>query len=297
MGALHQGHMRLVEASKRECDVTVASIFVNPTQFAPTDDLAQYPRPIEDDIALLRSHAVDALFLPSVDEMHGSSSSKEETNAPLKTRVLMDGAESFPGEGSVRPGHFEGVATVVSKLFNVCSGLTHAFFGQKDGLQLIVIRKLVADLDFNVRVRMVATERERDGLAMSSRNVYLNAEQRAAAPALYAALCAGRDVITSAVAASAAATDEKQQQEQLLTAARVVHAVRESLRAEPLFTPEYVTLLDAHSGREFADGSALDAATTRSSDIMITIAAKIGAYRLLDNIIVDAAAAAAAKKQ
>ena len=167
MGALHEGHLSLVRESKSQCDVTAVSIFVNPLQFGPTEDFAKYPRTLERDVALLEELGVDLLFMPSVAEMYPPGA---------KTYVEVDDLSSKLDGGS-RPGHFRGVATVVCKLFEIVRP-DRAFFGQKDAAQVAVLRKMVRDLDMDVEIVVCPIVREPDGLAMSSRNAYLNAEQR-----------------------------------------------------------------------------------------------------------------------
>lgn len=182
MGALHDGHAALLRAARAECDHVVATIFVNPLQFGPNEDFAAYPRTFDADLAVARAHGVDAVFAPPVEEVYGEG---------FASRIAV-GAEAEGMEGAVRPGHFSGVATVVAKLF-VLARPTHAYFGEKDAQQLDVVARLVRDLGFPLTLRRCATVREPDGLARSSRNVYLDAADRAAAPVLYAALCAVRD--------------------------------------------------------------------------------------------------------
>jgi pantoate--beta-alanine ligase len=177
MGYLHDGHMALVRAARDRCDHVVASIFVNPTQFGPNEDLASYPRDTDRDLALLRDEGVDAVFLPEPAEMYHPDAQTIVDTTDL-SGILM---------GALRPGHFRGVATVVTKLFNIVQP-THAFFGRKNFQQLAVIRAMVRDLDIPVEVVGIATQRAPDGLALSSRNVRLTPEHRAAAPALNAAL-------------------------------------------------------------------------------------------------------------
>ena len=177
MGFLHDGHMTLVRAAKAQCDRVVVSIFVNPTQFGPNEDYATYPRDPDRDLAMLRAEGVDAVFTPEPAEMyHPEAQTIVETTG--LSGVLM---------GALRPGHFRGVATVVTKLFNIVQP-DRAFFGEKDYQQLQVIRTMVRDLDMPLEIAGVPTVREADGLAMSSRNVRLTPEHRAAAPALNAAL-------------------------------------------------------------------------------------------------------------
>ena len=181
MGALHEGHASLVAQARAECDRVAATIFVNPLQFGPHEDLAAYPRPFSADVELLRRERVDAVFAPDPDAMYGEG---------FASRVAV-GAEAVGMEGDVRPGHFVGVATVVAKLFAIARP-THAYFGEKDAQQLDVIERLTCDLAFPLRLRRCATVREVDGLAMSSRNVYLSPADRAAAPVLFRALSAAR---------------------------------------------------------------------------------------------------------
>ncbi len=177
MGYLHDGHIALVRAARDACDHVVASIFVNPTQFGPTEDLDSYPRDTDRDLALLRAEGVAAVFLPDPAEMYHPDAQTVVDTTHL-SGILM---------GALRPGHFRGVATVVTKLFNIVQP-THAFFGRKDYQQLAVIRTMVRDLDIPVEIVGVPTQRAPDGLALSSRNVRLTPEHRAAAPALNAAL-------------------------------------------------------------------------------------------------------------
>ncbi|GAI47965.1 unnamed protein product, partial [marine sediment metagenome] len=177
MGYLHQGHLALVRQARAENPSVVVSIFVNPTQFGPHEDFKQYPHDPQRDLALLEKEGVDIVFMPPADEMY-----------PPKFNSWVEvGKVAERLEGAARPGHFRGVATVVAKLFNIVQP-DRAYFGQKDAQQLIVIRKMVADLDMNLEVVAVPTVREPDGLAMSSRNTYLNPEERKQAVVLYQAL-------------------------------------------------------------------------------------------------------------
>lgn len=181
MGALHRGHLALVDAAKRECAGVVASLFVNPLQFGPNEDLTKYPRDEAGDRALFEAHGVDVLFNPAAEEMY----------PPGFATAVDVGAIGAAFEGGVRPTHFRGVATVVAKLLNIVQPDV-LYLGQKDAQQTAVLRKLVADLAFPVEVRIVPTVRDSDGLALSSRNAYLTPDQRGAAPSLYAALTALR---------------------------------------------------------------------------------------------------------
>ncbi|MCC6616820.1 MAG: pantoate--beta-alanine ligase [Anaerolineae bacterium] len=179
MGALHAGHLALVRAARADHDHVLATIFVNPTQFTPGEDFARYPRPIERDLDLLRDHGVDLVFTPTPDVMYPPG---------FQTHITVDGVTQGL-EGAARPGHFMGVATVVAKFFNLTQPAT-TYFGQKDAQQVVVVRRMVRDLDFPLAVAVIPTEREPDGLAMSSRNVYLTPDQRQGATALRRALLA-----------------------------------------------------------------------------------------------------------
>ena len=242
MGALHAGHLRLVEVARQENDVVVASVFVNPIQFGPTEDLDRYPRDWESDLRVLEGAEVDAVYRPSVEEMYPPGAG---------TRVHVDGVGE-PLEGVARPGHFEGVATVVTKLFGAVEP-DRAYFGQKDAQQVAVVERVVRDLDLGVDIRAVATVRERDGLALSSRNAYLNPEERKAAATLNAAL---RE-------AAAAYAQGERDPERLR---RILHA---RLAAEPLVNIDYAEVVDA--------------ATFRKPGTLAVIAARIGKTRLIDN--------------
>lgn len=179
MGYLHEGHLELVRRAKRENDLVAASIFVNPAQFAPTEDLSRYPRDLERDLSLLAGENVDIVFTPDVQEIYPPD---------FQSAVLVKDV-SRPLEGARRPAHFEGVATVVAKLFNIFQP-NRAYFGQKDAQQSVVIRQMVRDLNFDLAIVVCPTVREPDGLALSSRNKYLTTDQRAAAVALHQALMA-----------------------------------------------------------------------------------------------------------
>jgi len=242
MGALHAGHLSLVDAARRENDVVVASVFVNPIQFGPNEDLARYPRDWDRDLGLLEAAEVDAVYRPSVEAMYPSDAS---------TRVHLDGLAE-PLEGAARPGHFEGVATVVTKLFGAVEP-DRAYFGQKDAQQVAVVKRLVRDLDLGVEIRVAPTVRERDGLALSSRNVYLSSEERKAATALSAALRQ----------ATAAYAEGERDPERLRA---ILHA---RIGAEPLVGIDYAEVVDP--------------ATFRKPGTLAVIAARIGKTRLIDN--------------
>ena len=251
MGALHAGHLQLVRAAQAAGNEVIASIFVNPTQFNNPDDLRRYPRLPEQDKALLTGAGCAALFMPPVAEIYPRPTVVNFDFGPLE-RVM---------EGAHRPGHFNGVATVVSKLFHLARPHA-AYFGQKDFQQVAVVRQLVADLSFDLELVVCPTVREADGLAMSSRNRRLAAGARAVAPLLY-------QVLTQAAAAVRRGVAPAVVQAQALTA----------LAAEPLFTPEYFEVADAQTlqpviGYEEGRG------------VVLCVAAHLGGVRLIDNIVV-----------
>ncbi len=251
MGALHAGHVALVEAARRPGTLVVASIFVNPRQFGANEDLSRYPRKEISDIAMLTDAGCDVLWLPPVDQMYP---------ADFATNVSVTGV-SEGWDGAARPGHFDGVATVVAKLFNQVRP-TRAFFGEKDFQQLAVIRRMVADLDFDIEVTGVPTQREDDGLALSSRNVYLLPEERQKAVALPRALgVAARALLAGAEAAKALADATA-----MLSAAG--------------FEVDYVALVDAET---------LESDPTPGRRRQLLAAARIGNTRLIDNLSVDPA--------
>jgi len=254
MGALHEGHGALVDASVAECDVTVVSIFVNPLQFGPAEDFHKYPRDLEADKAFCQARGVDFIFAPSEKEMY-----------PEPPRAFVEVEELTAGLcGAFRPGHFRGVTTVVTKLFHIVMPDV-AYFGQKDYQQLAVIRRMVDDLNFPVEIRGVPTVREADGLAMSSRNRYLNPEERRAATALYRGLTAAKALL--------------EQGER--NADRVRQRVREELAKEPLVREQYVEVVDADdlSQVSYIDGR-----------VAVAVAAFVGTTRLIDNIVFDPSA-------
>jgi pantoate--beta-alanine ligase len=249
MGFLHEGHLSLVRAARRECATVAVSIFVNPTQFGPREDFAAYPRDPERDLAFLREARADLVFAPPVAEVYPPGFDTFVTVGGVTERL----------EGAARPGHFRGVATVVAKLFQVLQP-DRAYFGQKDAQQVVVIRKLVADLAIPVVVVALPTVREPDGLALSSRNVYLSPEERRAAPALWRALRAA----------------EARWQAGERDAERLREAMRSVLAAEPLVRVDYVSVADAATLVELArlEGPAL-----------ASLAAYVGRTRLIDNVL------------
>lgn len=249
MGALHAGHLELVRAARAQCAAVAASVFVNPTQFGPLEDFERYPRDDEGDRRKLQECGVDLLFAPGVDAMYPPGFSTTVDVGEIGTRY----------EGAIRPTHFRGVTTVVSKLINVVQA-DMLFLGQKDAQQTAVLRKLVRDLDFPVRVEIVPTVREADGLALSSRNVYLSPELRAAAPSLHRAL---------------------QEMLALLRAGKDARAAREQARRllDPPAIWDYVDLVDMDT---FSPLQQLRAPA------FIIGAARFGSTRLLDNLMVAA---------
>jgi len=251
MGYLHAGHLSLVERARQENDHVGVSIFVNPTQFGPTEDLAAYPRDLERDLRLLEAAGVDLVWAPPVEEVYP---------AGYQTYVTVEEVTK-PLEGAARPGHFRGVATVVAKLFNVFQP-DRAYFGQKDAQQAVVIQQMVRDLNFPLEVVVCPIVREPDGLAMSSRNVYLTPEQRAAAPVLYRALCAARDAWLAG-----------EHDGECLRA-----IMRGVLAAEPLARPEYVSAADPTTLAELGDCS---------RGVLLSLAVRIGKARLIDNMLLE----------
>jgi pantoate--beta-alanine ligase len=250
MGYFHEGHLSLMRRAKAECDMCVVSLFVNPTQFGPSEDFQRYPRDFARDAAMAESVGVDLLFAPEVEEMYpeGYQTYVEVTEV---TRRL---------EGAARPGHFRGVATVCTKLFNIVQA-DRAYFGKKDYQQLKVIQRMVKDLNIPTEIVPCETVREPDGLAMSSRNVYLKPDERQAATVLYRALCAGRDAIL------AGERDAK----------KVKVLVEQVIATEPLVKTEYVDVADAET---------LEPLTDLQGEVLISLAARVGVARLIDNITV-----------
>jgi pantoate--beta-alanine ligase len=253
MGYLHAGHGSLMAAAREETDVVVTSIFVNPLQFAPTEDLASYPRDLESDTALAEAEGVDLLFVPTVEEMY--------PDGPVLTTVSV--AEvSAPLEGRARPTHFAGVATVVAKLFAIV-GPCRAYFGEKDFQQIAVVRRMVRDLSIPVDVVGCPTRREADGLAMSSRNAYLTPEERAAAPVVHATLQAGR------MAIDAGERD----------AAHVRSLMADLIGAEPLAELDYAEVVDA---------ATLQVVDPLVGELRLLAAVRFGKARLIDNLAAHA---------
>ena len=252
MGALHDGHARLIRRAIDRCEYVVVSIFVNPAQFAPTEDLAKYPRPFDADRHLAERLGVDLLFAPTDREMYASG---------FATYVAPEGLQSALC-GRTRPAHFRGVCTVVAKLFNIVAP-SIAFFGQKDAQQAVIIQRMVDDLNFPVELDVVPTVRESDGLALSSRNVYLAGDQRKDALVLSRSL--------------------RKAYEMILAGQRDADAVRGQMRqiieSAPSARVDYIELVDSHDLAPLA--------TLTGRQVLIALAVFIGVTRLIDNIVVD----------
>lgn len=251
MGYLHDGHLSLMARSRAECDVTVVSIFVNPLQFAPNEDLSTYPRDLDRDLASCRTIGVDVVFAPDVNEMYPERMLTSVSVAELGSTM----------EGAARPAHFTGVATVVTKLFNIV-GPCRAYFGEKDYQQLAIVRKMARDLDQPVTVVGCPIVREPDGLAMSSRNIYLDEDERAAAPVLHRALQAGAATILAGERSAPA----------------VRHLMAGIVEAEPLARLDYAEVIDA---------ATLRPVDPLAGSVRLLVAARFGRTRLLDNLGVD----------
>ncbi len=252
MGYLHRGHATLVDHARRDNDVVVVSIFVNPLQFGPNEDFARYPRDLDADRELLTRHGADIVFAPSVEEMYP---------APIATHIEVE-TLSARLEGERRPGHFRGVATVVGKLFNLVLP-DRAYFGEKDYQQLQVIRQMVADLSFPLDIVGVPTVRDTDGVALSSRNVYLSPTERAAAPVLSRSLAAAADAIKSGT----------------IDPAVIETVIHDMLATEPLAEPDLVAIASADRLEP------IDPAHPPHG-IALMIAVRIGRTRLIDQRVV-----------
>ena len=249
MGALHAGHASLFAKARSECAHVAGSIFVNPTQFGPTEDLSKYPRSLQNDLDMLESLGVDVVWIPYVESIYPPG---------YRTWVAVDEITQ-PLEGKARPGHFRGVATIVAKLFN-CFTPDKAYFGQKDAQQVVALQRMVQDLNFPIELVICPTVRDSDGLALSSRNAYLNPQERKAAPVLYRALCAASRLF------------EKGE--------RNADALRETMLSElhsELFArEEYVSAADPDTMKELE---------TISDAALLSMAVRIGATRLIDNVL------------
>jgi pantoate--beta-alanine ligase len=251
MGYLHEGHLALVRQARAENSSVLVSIFVNPTQFGPQEDFDKYPRNPKRDLAMLEKEGVDLVFMPSVAEMYPSQFDSWVEVGKVAERL----------EGATRPGHFRGVATVVAKLFNIVQP-DKAYFGQKDAQQALVIKKIVADLDMNLEVVIVPTVREPDGLAMSSRNTYLNPEERKAATVLYQALSLAQKLWSQG---------EKDAQ-------TIRQQMTDLIKKQPLADIDYISIADAET---------LDELDKVRPPAVVSLAVRIGKTRLIDNVVVN----------
>lgn len=252
MGYLHEGHLSLVDRARRQAGWVALSIFVNPLQFGPSEDLARYPRDLEQDLAAAAARGVDLVFAPAVAEIYPDG----EPAVVVVAEHLQDRLC-----GAVRPGHFRGVLTVVAKLFGIVQPDT-AVFGQKDFQQSVLIRRMVRDLDLEVEIDVAPTVREADGLAMSSRNSYLRPDERAQACALYEALSVGRDRFRAG----------------WTVAADLLKSMRGVLSAYPLVKVEYLEVVDAET---------LESVSQVSPGCVAAVAAYLGETRLIDNVVLD----------
>jgi len=254
MGALHEGHLALVRAARASCDVVAASIFVNPTQFGPNEDLAKYPRNLEQDCEMLRKENVELLFAPSVQEMYPAGAVTWVTVESLSDKL----------DGRSRPGHFRGVTTVVAKLFHIVEP-DAAFFGQKDAAQIAIIRRMVRDLNFPVEIVAGPTVRDPDGLAMSSRNAYLDPQQRQQALALYRSLLQVK----------------KSWESGERDVAKLVAVGREEIAKEESVRLDYLEIVDPNNL------DPLESLSLNKSAVgaLVAVAAYVGTTRLIDNIL------------
>jgi pantoate--beta-alanine ligase len=249
MGYLHEGHLALVRQARAESASVVVSIFVNPTQFGPQEDFEKYPRDPKRDLALLEKEGTDIVFMPAAGEIYPPDFDSWVEVGRIAERL----------EGVSRPGHFRGVATVVAKLFNIVQP-DRAYFGQKDAQQLAVIKRMVTDLDMNLEVIAVPTVREPDGLAMSSRNTYLNPEERKAAVVLYEALTLAQELFSGGERDAPA----------------IRRQMTELIQKQPLAEIDYISIADADT---------LDELDEVKPPALVSLAVKIGKTRLIDNIV------------
>lgn len=248
MGALHKGHSSLIRRSRKDNDFTVVSIFVNPAQFGPNEDLKRYPRPVNNDISICKKEGVDLIFYPSVTSMYPNG---------FKTYICVEGLSSLLC-GRPRPGHFRGVATVVAKLFNII-GPDSAYFGQKDAQQAVIIKRMAADLNIPVKIKVIPTVRERDGLALSSRNLYLSSEERKDALALHGSLRLAKKMVNSGIR----------------NADRIISAMKRLIKNKKTARIDYVVIVDPVN---------LGPVRRVSAGSLAAVAVWIGKIRLIDNI-------------
>ena len=252
MGALHEGHLSLVREARQMCDIVIVSIFVNPTQFTANEDYEKYPRDLTTDAALLTEYHVDYIFAPSAEEIYpeGFSTFVEVENL----------SETL--EGVVRPGHFRGVATVVTILFNTIRP-DYAFFGQKDAQQTVIVKRLTKDLGYETEIVVLPIVREESGLALSSRNAYLNEEERRAAPIIYQSLRAAKIAF----------------KEGERNAGRLAQIAEEKISTEPLAQIDYVAVVDAET--------LVPVERVDEKQVLIAVAVRFGKTRLIDNVILN----------
>ncbi len=251
MGALHIGHISLIEAAAKKCNFVVVSIFVNPTQFGPSEDFRKYPRPIKKDLAICRKAGVDVVFAPAAEQMY-----------PQKNLTWVNVEKlTEPLCGRFRPGHFRGVATICAKLFNIVAP-DAAFFGQKDAQQAIVIKRMVTDLNMPLKIVVCPIIRESSGLAVSSRNRYLTRQQKKDAAYIYKALKKSGNLIKAGARKSET----------------IIGEMRKILKQIPSMKTEYISIVDAETLQELEKVS---------GKVLIAVAVKIGSTRLIDNILVD----------
>jgi pantoate--beta-alanine ligase len=251
MGALHIGHISLIEAAVKSCDFVVVSIFVNPTQFGPGEDFEKYPRPLDTDLEICKKTGVNVVFAPTTEQMYPDK---------ILTWVNVEKLTE-PLCGRSRPGHFRGVTTVCAKLFNIVTPDV-AFFGQKDAQQAIVIRRMVADLNMPLEIVVCPTVREPDGLAVSSRNKYLDKQHRQDATYIYKSLIKCREIVKAGK----------------IDTGEIIAEMQKVLKQKPSIEIEYISIVDCDS---------LEALETIIGKALVAVAVKIGPARLIDNIIID----------
>lgn len=251
MGFLHEGHFSLIRKARSECDIVIVSIFVNPAQFGPSEDLSKYPRNLERDLQMLQKLAVDIVFTPSARDMYPEN---------FATYIEPAGQLANVAEGASRPGHFRGVATVVVKLFNILQP-SRAYFGQKDAQQAAIIKRVISDLNLPVELSILPIIREHDGLAMSSRNSYLNPKERQAATTLFKALLEGRKFSGT---------------HPYSPVSSIIETISGVLKTEPLIKADYIQIRHPESFIPLK---------TMQSPALLLIAAKVGPARLIDNFL------------
>ena len=253
MGYLHEGHLSLVRKARKENDVVIVSIFVNPTQFGPNEDLSRYPQDIERDIVLLKEVGVDIIFTPNAESMY-----------PERFQTYVDplGLLVTEVEGAIRPGHFRGMATIVLKFFNIIKP-TNVYFGQKDAQQALIVEKMITDLNLPITFNVEPTVREKDGLAMSSRNVYLTPDERKAAAVLYKALEKGKEIFDKNLDKNVDIVRD---------------AISEILVSEPILSLEYI---------EIRNSQTFEKHNKLAAPSLMLIAVKIGKTRLIDNFLLQ----------